>query len=260
MMWVPEQVATVMRFGTLAQRKKLGFLPQLQSTEKSWSQLTLRMTSYPLSLRELLNDQARLIAHGNQVVSSLITAYLAAEEQGLVMRSIQPATVYFDRTLDHAMFVDLRSTCQVGDDVDFQGESHAPYCSERFFSRDWLKNSETERDMWSIGVLLLEILLGTKLVLAHEGFLNIKDLLETFEKCFDPQTLGILKWYLFIEAGVNSKTYLEQTLGSKPDLIGNNIKRVNYIATDDFTIQDYKDWAESKFEENRAKWQEKYQL
>ena len=65
---------------------------------------------------------------------------------------------------------------------------YAPYCSSYEHVFAGIQESDNLRDRWSIGVIVLEMLVGPELILARESFLQIEELYDQIEKHLDQST------------------------------------------------------------------------
>ena len=68
------------------------------------------------------------------------------------------------------------------------------------------------RDRWSIGVIVLEMLVGPELILAREGYLQIEELYDQIEKHLDKSTQGFLRGLFCFGDGDSQDKYVKTTL------------------------------------------------
>ena len=88
----------------------------------------------------------------------------------ITLRTINPANIVLNEDLNEVMFVDLRSACKFGEEPEREYHSIEPYSSDGYLFFIEQKKSRDFRDKWSIAVVILEILLSTKLVLAYPTY------------------------------------------------------------------------------------------
>ena len=61
----------------------------------------------------------------------------------------------------------------------------------------FLSKSCTERDAFSVAVIIFEILVGTKLILLGTDHVNLKILWDRTKSCLDEKTKAVLNYMLF---------------------------------------------------------------
>ena len=157
----------------LAKKKNLTFLPQFESLKKTQGEVILTVNTYEQNLRELMADPGYLERNSNLVVRCLLQATHDAYKKKLAIRSIHPAAITINESLGTVMFTDMRSiTKALVHDKD-KGTAPTPYNSNSFYHlRSW-SCADPWRDHWSMGILMLEILVGWKVVLSQSKFLPI---------------------------------------------------------------------------------------
>jgi hypothetical protein len=118
------------------------------------------------------------------------------------------------------MFTHIEMMCEAGVEDRIVSISPDPYRSSRFKNFHYMGEADTDRDLWSVGVVLLEVLLGSKLVLAGSGFDDTTSLFWTIQGYLDKQTSLIMQWLLFREAEIDPVDYVDNTLATYPEQIG----------------------------------------
>ena len=115
--------------------------------------------------------------HVQDIVLAFYNSFKLLNDHKLTLRTIQPSTVLYDDKLKAIIFTDLRHYCKHNEDVVKQTETSFPYsCS---FEPMLLTkgSSEPGRDRWSVAVILLEILVGSELILSQGSYEELKNLL-----------------------------------------------------------------------------------
>ena len=83
-------------------------------------------------------------------------------------RSISPKTIQLPADMTTLILTDLTNMCDADDEVEYEQGGVAPYCSLSFLEHNHFERSDPAWDTWSVGVIILEILLGSEFVLlAH---------------------------------------------------------------------------------------------
>ena len=116
-----------------------------------------------------------------------------------MVRNISPMTVYFDNCLSLAMFGDIRRIARAETCDKLYSHMPVPYTSDHFNCLHWMDKDSHGRDYWSVGVVLLEILVGTKLVVNCRSFAEVKDLYTGIRDFIDEKTQHLLCWLLWGE-------------------------------------------------------------
>ena len=84
--------------------------------------------------------------------------------------------------------------------------------------------------MHSLGVILLEILVGTDVVLSCNGWEAVDDLIKDCEEYIDSDTTKLLyKLIRFNEDGL-LEPYLDKVLTKKPEVIAQNVRGMNWAS------------------------------
>ena len=64
-------------------------------------------------------------------------------------------------------------------------------------------------DMWAIGLVIIEILVGTDLTIPLVSLDDVEEMLDILEDIIDPATLRILKHLMIFESCIIAKDYIE---------------------------------------------------
>ena len=66
--------------------------------------------------------------------------------------------------------------------------------------------------MWSIGMVMLEIILGPELTMSLRSYDDVEELLQTCEEYIDVKTYNVLEYMLFDLGVVDLKDYIRNHL------------------------------------------------
>ena len=91
----------------------------------------------------------------------------------LVVRNIAPMTVFFNTDLSQAMFSDIRRIGRAETCDELYSHMPVPYSSDHFKNLHWMGRNNLARDYWSVGVMILEVLAGTKLVINCRSYNDV---------------------------------------------------------------------------------------
>jgi hypothetical protein len=100
----------------------------------------------------------------------LLKANIELKKSNLVLRTIQPSSTFFSKEFDQVMFADLSASCQYKSKQTREVGTSRPYSSIDFFEFKDEHNSSGFWDRWSIGIMILEIIIGTDLLLDQTTF------------------------------------------------------------------------------------------
>ena len=135
------------------------------------------------------------------------------------MRTIQPSSTFFSDDFSFVVFTDLSAHCQMRSKQTRDVGIHAPYSSIGFLDLKDISSSSGFWDRWSIGIMILEIIIGTDLLLDHCTFFQVKELLENCRTYIDEETYNFLACMMFSDGYYPPDDYLSKCLEKKPMLI-----------------------------------------
>jgi Ran GTPase-activating protein (RanGAP) involved in mRNA processing and transport len=78
----------------------------------------LKVTSYAVSFRTLLNDRANLKGIAQQLIAVLLRSHQELMLNDMANRGIEPKTVAIRHDLKAAMFTELRKVCALKEETD----------------------------------------------------------------------------------------------------------------------------------------------
>ena len=124
------------------------------------------------------------------------------------MNTIQPSTIYIRADASKLMFADILNITPVGSQLMKKSPLHAPYIYN--LSREWGKSSKAMiyQDRFSVGVVLLEILIGTDFIITAKNEYQLEKLLQDCSQYFDTATATVLDYLIFDEGHANLETYV----------------------------------------------------
>ena len=138
------------------------------------------------------------------------------------------------------MFADLSASCQYKSKQTREVGTSRPYSSIDFFEFKDEHNSSGFWDRWSIGIMILEIIIGTDLLLDQTTFSQLQKLLKRCREYIDEETYEFLGCMLFSEGHYPPEEYLSKCLNKKPNLIAENVRGMNNALMEDKFFQEIK--------------------
>jgi hypothetical protein len=94
-----------------------------------------------------------------------LKAYLAIDQEDILMRSIHPYSIYFTRDLKAAMFTDIRSISSTSCQRPIDSSLRVPYSGRGFSHLSMRQDADQTRDFFAVFLCILEIFVGPELVL-----------------------------------------------------------------------------------------------
>jgi hypothetical protein len=138
----------------------------------------------------------------------------------------------------------------VNDDV--RGLLPLPYEATGYGENFWRAKSGPFCDKWSTGVIVLEILVGSRFLANLESYEELKEVFSGIKRVLDTDTAALLEHFLFLGQAVDIERYLEKTLVEQPDLIGENMRRCSVTVEGDKILSDLRELAYERSNSERA--------
>ena len=115
--------------------------------------------------------------------------------------------------------------------------TEAPYVTSCHTRRDREKYEKHAREYYAIGVIILEIMIGTEFVMVatHEGMM--RRLVENVAAYIDKETYVLLEWLILDEGVVGIKRYVDEVLINDGDKIKDNILRLHAAIPTDTVLR-----------------------
>ena len=99
------------------------------------------------------------------LIKALLTAYLDVYEHKLTLRNLSPTTVMLDQTLSNVIFSDISEFCSWDESVPPNSVLPMPYSAMQLPAHRKSPHFSSLFDRWSVGIIMLEVLLGTGAVI-----------------------------------------------------------------------------------------------
>lgn len=190
------------------------------------------MSKYPVSLRALLNDRGRLPRQAGLLVSSILKAYLMLEKEELIVRNIMPGSIHFTSDLKLAMFSDIRKISQADGDSELETLLAVPYSGQGFGHITKLDKADSNRDLFQVFLCILEVFVGTKLVLYIRCPETLSLLLTTIKPYITTATYDVLHYGLLQIKRASVADYVEHLEQSQVDLAEVEVIKLQKAAGD----------------------------
>ena len=116
-----------------------------------------------------------------------------------------------------------------------------PYCCFDDFTEYKMARSDSMLDMHALCVILLEILVGTDIILSCGCWDNVDDLITVCEDYIDVDTAKLLHDLCKHSSDEYLKYYLDYILRDKPEIIGENIRAMDFAVKENRVLIEKKD-------------------
>jgi hypothetical protein len=127
-----------------------------------------------------------------------------------------------------------------------------PYSSQYMRVMTFLKKSHQIRDQWSVAVILLEILCGTTLVVAHHTYHKVEELFKFINEFLDSNTREVMGSLLFNDPEVDLNQFVNVTLVENPKIIPEAIRAISAASQDCVVLSQFVTDSKKYCERNKA--------
>jgi hypothetical protein len=124
------------------------------------------------------------------------------------------------------------------------------YVSEKFTFHNVYGVANPYRDHWCFGIILLEILAGSELVLGIRCHEDLRSLFYAVANYLDEDTRHVLQHLLFMKKDVDLEAYVGETLDRKKEHVAQGIRRINAAIEESAKLQRFLTAARSYLSEH----------
>ena len=150
----------------------------------------------------------------------------------MVSRGINPDTIVFDANFTTLLFADIRSICVAESDDHGYVINEEPYDSVLLQRMNGLGNVDPRRDIWSVGVVLLEVIVGTRLIMDCQTFTDVSRLLKATKEFIDDATAELLQNLLLSNVVPDLEDYITNLLDKNTSIIAESTRGVQQATRD----------------------------
>ena len=159
-----------------------------------------------------------------------------------------------------AMSTDIRLLQSEGVEDCYVSRSPLPYCFRLARNIGYTDCLFIEAEHYAVGMMLFEILLGTKMVLTMPQITLTRFMLDNLRDYLDADTHILLDWLFHPGVEFDLGNYIEKTLAAKPELIADNIWALEEAVRSDGVLWDLDLKSKAAWVERKAELLHKYQL
>ena len=190
--------------------------------------------------------------YGNTIFKSLVRAYNSLKDLKVVIRGLQPSSIFLSECATQVHFSDILSMLQDNNDDEHRIHSEAPYSSYDDLLRSRSIKSDRYLDTHSIAVILLEILVGTDLVLTCQSWQAVCVLIEDCREYLGDYTADLFDRMIRLVDDTGLDDYVEKFLTTNPEYISKTIRGMDYAVKDDRTLINKRDVTKRMIEREPA--------
>ena len=106
-----------------------------------------------------------MASRGHLLIQQLILMYAELKRAGVIARTLAPTTIYVDQLCEQMILIDITALAYHSEPVLFFPEVIMPYNNQKLGVNQFTRLDSPDWDLWSIGMISLEIIVGTELVL-----------------------------------------------------------------------------------------------
>ena len=167
---------------------------------------------------------------------ALFNAARELREKQLVVRKIQPSTVMFSSDFGKVIFADLKYLIQNGEEDECELPLNFPYNSCPFYDLVHLPAACHERDLWAIGMLILEIFVGTEFLQHGLEYNWVKCVWNASKHYIEEPLRDLLEWLLYGTKEISYRTFVCKHLQANSTLVLESIHKIRAAFTDDMPL------------------------
>lgn len=172
-------------------------------------------------------------ANANNIVKALLTAALELFEHKIIVRNIYPEVLMISADFKKVIFANTNLLVRFYEEDDRECHAPQPYNCIRYPGLRHLPTLDPHRDLWAIGMILMELLLGTEFFKFKTSYNWIKSLFEAVKPILDQPLQALLDFLCFCSVQANIECFISSVLEKQPDYILCQRRRIQVALYDD---------------------------
>ena len=222
-----------------AQKEGAAHIPHFKEFERVGMKASLVLEILPNRLRDVIGNRAIMQNEGQKIIKNLLLGMLELKKLKMVLRNINPNFIALDDDYEQLQFCSLDNVAKNCKQEEQPYTGDLPYCCQQILKLSrHLPARSCLRDQWSIGMIVLEVLVGTEAVIPLSSVQEVEELLECVEEYVDAPTIRILKSLLIHSVVADVEGYVQEELVQKPGLIAKNVRALDVAFEEDGVLQD----------------------
>ena len=151
-----------------------------------------------------------MATRGHLLILQLILMYAELKKAKVTVRTLCPTSIFVDTLCEGMTFADITGLVYHDEPVFYYPEVRMPYNNQMLDENPMTSLSSPDWDLWSIGMISLEIIVGSELVLLANTQEDVELLMVDIQHHIPASTHQLLKEMLFYvkddQAIINSKS------------------------------------------------------
>lgn len=141
------------------------------------------------------------------------------KDHGLKIFNIDPSSIYINEDVSQLTFTDIQYIGRDQKETKLVIKTHSPYAGRHGLMKEREAWESQSRDMHSIGVVILEVIVGTELVIMAKNEDYMAKLLNDLEMYLDEETMALLRYLIQDDGHVDIRAFVENKLSDQSQLI-----------------------------------------
>ena len=234
----PDQIIYAIRLTLLAKSKKTYHLPPFVSLEYSHGLYQLKIKKPAICLRDIMEDGEFLQEHGHMVIKGLLETLKELREANATIHNFSPDNVYINSSGTRLVVTDLFAISFKGMRILDMGRESMPYGNQDLTEHELTGFHDQERSLWSVGMIILELFVGTDLVHSMKSNSEVVELLDYVSAQLGARIYQLLKALLFEVRFSIVQDTLDDGILANPDRVSKAFKDVERRRTVSKYLQD----------------------
>ena len=193
----PHQIAQAIRLTKDAARRHAAFIPAMQGLFLIKDRLALQVTSQKHSLRKVLAQRGVMASRGPRIVQQLLLLYAELKDAKAVARTLAPETIYVDAECERMALTDVSALVFHHEPVYYIPVAKMPYNHSELDVHPLTKLTSPGWDLWSVAVMILEVVAGSDLVLLLRTYEDVVALMADVRHLLSKALHNLLEEVLF---------------------------------------------------------------
>jgi hypothetical protein len=196
----------------MALRKKIASVPSFFEFYKDGNMVMVKYSHQPIRLRSIIGRRNEMYLKGSKIIKLLLMGLLELKEHGVKVYNIEPSSIYLNDDYSKLVFADIRHMASNDEKKCPVITTKPPYCGLFGLLKEREHWETQARDMYSIGVVILEIIVGTELAIMTKRPLGLTKLLSDLIDYVDKDTMALLNYLILDKDEVDLKVFIQSHL------------------------------------------------
>lgn len=194
---VPQEVLKYLQVTKLAERQDCAHLPSFSAMFREGMMLQIEFKNEAQKLSQFIADRVFMESYGSIIFMSLIAALAELSEVGIVHRNLSPDSIYVSNDFSKLKFSDFQNSLMTSWNDGARAFGIFPYSALQDKVAKQEGAESPGQDLWSVGVVLLEIVVGSNFVQNARRVEDIESIMSLVEEYVPKEVYDLLDDLLF---------------------------------------------------------------